>query len=117
MEAIYDSRGDVIGWLEDPMVRNLHGAVVAWHKNGTIFDLHGHERSKFSDGYFRLEGDAFAFIQGAHSGPTLPIRSIRPIRPVRHVRPVRPVFSVPSVAHVRSRNWSSKSPSEVIPGL
>lgn len=117
MDPIYNAQGVVIGWLDEDAVRNMNGEVVAWLRNDSVFGLWGAELANFSDGFFRTEGEPFAFIQGALSGPVLPVRSITPVRPVRHVRPVRPVFSIPSVGRVPSQRWSRRSYSDVIPGM
>ncbi|WP_303708427.1 MULTISPECIES: 4-fold beta flower protein [Microbacterium] len=111
MEPIYDSRGSVVAWFEDPdCVRDLDGAVIGWLYDDAVHATNGRHVGYFNDGLFRdNDGDVVAWVDGASGGPIKPIREIRPVQPIRHISPIRPIREVRNVRAVRSLGWSRLS--------
>lgn len=108
MHQIYDSGGSVHAWLDEDVVRNLGGSVVALVMDGDrIVDTSGRNAGWFEDGWLEdVDGHALGFLSDAGPGPAMPMKGLTPLRPLRGLRPLRPVRPVKPIEPVRSRSWA-----------
>jgi len=105
---IFDRSGNVIGWLDREIIRDMNGQHRAFVTEDRVYNYGGRFLGRIHNGFFRdSNGNAIAFIKGAGGGPLLPIPSIPPIPPVFPVSPVKPVPSVPPVSPIPSLYWSN----------
>lgn len=106
MQPIYNRSGRVVAWQNKNTVTDLSGRTVAFLNGDNVHDTRGRHLGQFKDGYFRNKrGTASAFMQGARSGPLLPVPSVTPVPPVPGVPPVPSVPAVPSVPPVARLSW------------
>ena len=110
MEPIFDSSGQVVGWISDGSLVNRSNDHVAFLHEGAVFSYQRGHLGTFDQGFFRDQnGHAVAFVEGAHGGPVKPIQSVPPVPAVPPVPPVQPVAPVAPIPPNPSLSWSSLS--------
>lgn len=110
--ALYDHRGQVLGWLvQNGRIINRQGRSSYWLLGNNVYDYRGAHRGWFQNGHWRgRDGGVMAFTGDASgTGVVLPVRSVTPVMPVQAVEPVRPVASVAPVRPGNQLSWSRDS--------
>jgi len=70
---IHDRYGDVVGWLNDSLIRGLDGNAEAFIRGENVYDYGGRHLGRFRKGFFRNHyADAVAFVEWAEGLPLRP---------------------------------------------
>jgi len=107
MEPIFNSRGQVVGWLKGDLVLDRNNRYRALVRNGNVFSFRGAHLGTFDSGFFRdKSGHCVSFLKGAQGGPITPITQISPIPPIPPVAPIAPIPPIPPIPPIGSLSWS-----------
>ncbi len=108
MIPIWDKGGSAVAWLDGDLVRDSGGNVKAWINGEHVFN--SSTIGFLHNGFFRdTAGDAVAFVEGAHGGPSLPSRGPKPYEPYRAYEPYKPYEPYEPYKPYWSMSWSSTS--------
>lgn len=119
MEPIFDSDGNVVGWIRPPdTIVDNQGNYRAFVSNGAIFDYKPHYLGRLHDGYiWDQDGNAVASITGATNGPAVERKGVIPRPPDAGPEPSRPSqLPVPERIPAYSKKWSEMSWDEFLTG-
>ncbi len=106
MQPIYGRKGNVTGWLNRGVVIDRNNRCRAFIHGESVVSYQGKHLGWLTKGYFRdHRGGAVAWLDGAHGGPTQPIRRVPPIPPIPRIPPISPVAPVPPVRPVAKTTW------------
>lgn len=106
-EPIFDSGGKAVAWLNEDLIHDLDGIVVAFVLKTSVYGCAGRHLGFFASGFFRdLRGSAVAFVQGARGGPLLPHLRLSSGPPRFEPPPIRPIPQIPSIPAMPSLTWS-----------
>jgi hypothetical protein len=111
MEPIYDSLGQVCGWLDETNILDLDGRYRALIRGEHIYSYRdGTHTGWFEDGaIWDSSFTAVGFIDGVIAGLAIPGRSGTPGRPGRPGRPGTPGLSGVPGRPGRSNSWSRET--------
>ena len=108
MEAIYDSRGHVVGWRRRATIFDLAGNPRAFISQRALFTYDGKFLGRLEDGWYRdPEGHPVAFEARASGGPMRPVLQPGAVTPLPDPDPAPlPVGPLPPPPRIRSSKWS-----------
>jgi len=107
MKAIYDIRGEVVGWKALKDIFNLSGNCIAFIDEENVFSLNEFHLGSYNRGVFRdLQGRVVAFLHGAsNTGVELPSIQIDPIPPIIKIPSMHSIPSIPPLPDPPMPKW------------
>jgi hypothetical protein len=110
MEAIFDSQGYVVGWLDTGVIYDKYGGACAFVTDGAVHDSSGAYFGQFDNRLFwDTDGLAVAFMAGARGGPLLPRPEVPPIPPSLSFPSEAPALPTPPANPTTGTRWSTRS--------
>ena len=108
MEAIYDRKGKLVGWLEQDIVYSGVGCPRAFMRGGAVYSFGSAYLGWFDRGYFRdSAGAATAWTRGARGGPATPAPTEPSERPFLQFALLPSLPPLPPLRPVPSQAWSA----------
>jgi hypothetical protein len=104
---ICDRTGNVVGWLDRDVIRDINGKHRAFIHQGNAFNYSGAHLGIFKSGFYRDRyGHVVTFVSGARGGPLLPLTKLPPMPPLFPLAPLPPLPPLPPLAPIPSLSWS-----------
>lgn len=107
MQAIYNTKGQTVGWLSYRDLYGLSGAYIGFVKGHGVYNIQSEFCGSLKKSVFRdWEGLVVAFMKGAKNSPVLPALKPSPLEPSKKSKPnLKPIGSVQSAKSNRLQ-WS-----------
>lgn len=98
MQAIYNNKGQTVGWLSYRDLYDLKGNYIGFIKGHGVYNLKSKYCGSLKQSVFRdAAGLVVAFMEGAKKVPTLPALRPTPPEPQKKSKPnLKPTGSAPS---------------------
>lgn len=111
MQAIFDPTGRTVAWLKNEFIFSLNGKQVLGHvRSANVWSVKNEWLGFFISGFFRdQQGDAVAFVKGAHGGPSTPVTKVTPSSPVTVLTPVLSIPGPGKSAPTGTNRWSAQT--------
>lgn len=115
MEPIYGRTGKVVAWMKDGFIFDRTINPCAFIRNDFVYGYEKGHLGQFKNGFFRdKSGHAVAFIKGAHGGPGLPMTQLSPLPPIPPLPPLPPIPPLAPMAPIGSLRWSDRQWSDFV---
>lgn len=107
MEAIFNSAGIVVSWLNKNYIHDLNGHAFAFVQNDSVYLYNARQIGWLRDGYFRdAGGNAVAFVREHQGGPLAPLAQLPPLPPLPALPPLPPLPPLSPLPPPFTLNWS-----------